>query len=123
MVLNLKPGTYVLDFLAIRKLSARVYSKQRYLPDTPVAIYRGRVATNRTFDPVTGTNTTTSPNDFAKQLFGDGTLSISPNDRWTLEIPLAENPWFTTVSPSDTTSFDGSEFGDAVISLEYSMPS
>jgi len=119
VVLNVKPGSYVLNFLAMRKLSARFYSKQRYLPTTPVALYRGRVSTNRTFDPSTGANTTVSPNALATQMFGDGTITISPDDRWTLELPLTENPWFRTVSASDIAAFDGSELGDAVISLEY----
>jgi peptidoglycan hydrolase-like protein with peptidoglycan-binding domain len=119
VVLNLKPGTYLLDFLAMRKFSARFYSKQRYFPAAAVSLYRGRVSTNRTFDPVTNANTTTSPNVLTTQIFGDGTVSISPVDRWTLELPLAENLWFTTVSASDIASFDGSELDDAVISLEY----
>jgi hypothetical protein len=119
LTLKLKPGTYTLDFLAMRNLSARFYSKQRYLPATPVSLSRGRVSTNRTFDPSTGSNTTTSPNPLATQLFGDGSITISPVDRWTLELPIAENPWFTTVSPSDIAEFDGSELDDAVIELEY----
>jgi hypothetical protein len=52
-------------------------------------------------------------------MFGDGTITVSPDDRWTLELPLTENSWFTTVSASDIAGFDGSEFADAVISLEY----
>jgi len=96
-----------------------VFSRQRYLPATPVSLSRGRVSTNRTFDPSTGANTTTSPNPLATQLFGDGSITISPVDRWTLELQIAENPWFTTVSPSDIAEFDGSELDDAVIELEY----
>jgi hypothetical protein len=119
VTLKLKPGVYTLDFLAMRNLSGRFYSKQRYLPTTPVSLSRGRISTNRTFDPSTGSNTTTSPNPLATQLFGDGSITISPVDRWTLELPIAENPWFTTVSPSDIAEFDGSELDDAVIELEY----
>jgi hypothetical protein len=107
--LNLEPGTHVLDFLATRKLSARFYSKQRYLPAVPFILNRQRISTNRT-----------TPNDFTAQLFGNGNITISPTDRWTLELPLAENPWFTSVSPSDVAEFDGSELSDAVLSLEFS---
>ena len=39
------------------------------------------------------------------QLFGNGSGTISPVDRWTLELPLAENPWFTSVSSSDVAEF------------------
>lgn len=121
VVLNLKPGSYIVGFLATRKLSARFYSKQRYSPTTPVNLFRGRIATNRTFDADTSANTTTSPNAFTTQLFGDGTVTISPSDRWTLQLPLTENPWFMTVSPSDIAAFDGSELNDAVISLEFTV--
>jgi hypothetical protein len=122
VVFDLKPGSYVLNFLAVRKLSARFYSKQRYLPISPVALSRGRVSTNRTFDLATGVNTTTSPNAFSTQLFGNGTVTLSPVDRWTLELPLADNPWFTTVSPSDIAEFDGGELADAILSLEFLGP-
>jgi PKD repeat protein len=118
-LLNLKPGSYVLDFLAMRKLSARFYSKQRYFPTAPVNLYRGRISTNQTFDPATGANTTKSPSPFTTQIFGDGTVTISPVDRWTLELPLTENPWFKIVSPSDIAAFDGGELDDAVLSLEF----
>src|SRR5206468_202354 len=57
--LNLAPGSYVLDFLATRKVSARFYSKQRYLPTETVELYRGGISTNRTFDLTSGTETTT----------------------------------------------------------------
>jgi hypothetical protein len=118
-VLNLKPGFYELDFLATRKLSARFYGKQRYLPEDDVDLYRDRIATNRTFDPTTGAETTTSPNAFSTQLFGNGSVVLSPVDRWTLELPLADNPWFMSVSPSDIAEFDGGELADAILSLEF----
>jgi hypothetical protein len=117
VTLNLKPGSYVLHFLATRKLPARFYSRQRYLPMTPISLFHGRITTNQTFDLTTGANTTASPNPFTAQLFGYGT--ISPVDRWTLELPLADNPWFMTVSPADITEFDGSELVDAILGLEF----
>jgi Tc toxin complex TcA C-terminal TcB-binding domain/PKD domain len=118
-VLNLKPGSYELDFLATRKLSAHFYGKQRYVPTETVDLYRDRIATNRTFDPVTGAETTTSANAFSTQLFGNGNVVLSPGDRWTLELPLAENPWFMSVSPTDIAEFDGGELADAILSLEF----
>jgi hypothetical protein len=124
VTLKLKPGTYVLDFRATRKLPARFYGKQRYLPDAPLTLNRGRTATNRTFDTATGVETTTSLNAFGTQLFRDGNaaVTLSPVDRWTFELPLADNPWFTTVSPSDVAEFDGGELADAILSLEFVGP-
>jgi len=75
--------------------------------------------TNRTFDLATGAETTTSPNAFSTQLFGNGNVVLSPVDRWTLELPLAENPWFMSVSPTDIAEFDGGELADAILSLEF----
>jgi hypothetical protein len=122
--LKLVPGIYTLDFLATRKLSARFYSKQRYLPDDPVALNRGRIATNRTFDLKTGAETTTSLNPFGTRLFknGNAVATLSPVDRWTLELPLSDNPWFATASSSDVASFDGGELADAILSLEFMGP-
>jgi peptidoglycan hydrolase-like protein with peptidoglycan-binding domain len=121
LTLKLKPGTYLLDFLATRKLSARFYSKQRYLPAAPIVLNRDRIATNRTFDVTTGAETTASLNAFGALIFknGNATVALSPVDRWTLELPLADNPWFVTVSPSDIAEFDGGELADAILGLEF----
>jgi hypothetical protein len=121
VTLKLKPGTYVLDFLATRRLAARFYGKQRYLPASAMLLNRDRIATNRTFDVMTGAENTASLNAFSTQLFknGSATVTLSPVDRWTLELPLADNPWFTTVSPSDVAEFDGGELADAILSLEF----
>jgi hypothetical protein len=109
----------VMTFRASRNLSARFYSRQRFLPDEPVALTRMRAATNRTF--TNGAETTTQPNPLAVHVFGSNPSesTLSPTDRWTLELPLAANPCFLAVSSSDVAEFDGSEIGDAVISLEY----
>ena len=45
--------------------------------------------------------------------------TLAPVDRWRLELPLADNPWFTTVSSSDVAEFDSSELADAVLGLEF----
>jgi len=56
---------------------------------------------------------------FTTQLFGGSNGLLSPVDRWTLELPLAENPWFMKVSASDIAEFDGGELDDAILSLEF----
>jgi Tc toxin complex TcA C-terminal TcB-binding domain/PKD domain len=120
-----KPNRVVLNFLATRNLSARLYSKQRFLPAEPVSMSRLRVSTNRTFAVGGDTETTTAPNAFTKHVFGANPAqsAISPSDRWTLELPVSENPWFVAVSSSDVAEFDGSELDDAVLSLEYMVQS
>ena len=120
-----KPNRVVLSFLATRNLSARLYSKQRFLPAEAVSMSRLRISTNRTFAVGGDTETTTTPNPFTKHVFGaiPAQTIISPSDRWTLELPVAENPWFVGVSSSDVTEFDGSELDDAVLSLEYLVQS
>jgi PKD domain len=120
-----KPNRVVVDFLATRNFSARLYSKQRFLPDEAVSISRLRISTNQTFAVGGDTETTTTPNPFTKHVFGANAAQtvISPSDRWTLELPVADNPWFVGVSSSDVTEFDGSELSDAVLSLEYLVQS
>ena len=119
------PSRVVLDFRATRSLSARLYSKQRFLPADVVPMPRLRVSSNRTFAVAGDTETTTAPNPFTQHLFGTNPSQtiISPSDRWTLELPVNENPWFSGVSSSDIAEFDGSEFDDAVLSLEYTVQS
>jgi PKD domain. len=120
-----KPNRVVLDFLATTNLSARLYSKQRFLPTEAVSVPRLRISSNRTFANRGDTETTTTPNPFTKHVFGANPAQtiISPSDRWTLELPVAENPCFLGVSSSDVTEFDGSELDDAVLSLEYLVQS
>ena len=61
---------------------------------------------------------------FTKHIFGDHPqqIALSPADRWTLELPLADNQWFTTVSASDVAEFDGGELADATLTLEFLGP-
>jgi len=117
-----KGGNYTIEFLALRPLFARVYSRQNFIADSTrgVTLTRLHASTNRTFD-VNGAETTTTPDDFTKLIFAGKTLS--PDDRWTLELPLTQNPFLAGVSSSDVTQFDGSEFGDAVIRFEYDVTS
>jgi PKD repeat protein len=119
VTLNLAPGSYAIDVLVTRKLSVRFYSRQRYLPTEPVDLRRGRAATNRTFDLATGAETTASPNAFTTRLFAGGSAVLSPVDRWTLEIPVADNPWCLSVTPADVVEFDGAEYSDAILSVEF----
>lgn len=115
--LDLAPGSHVLTFVAIRDFTARVYAKQRYLPGEKLTLVHGGIATNRTFDAVSGNETTTTPNAFAVHVFGGRT--ISPVDRWTLELQVADNPFLASVSSADVAEVDASELADAVVSLEF----
>jgi hypothetical protein len=99
----------------------QVRSRSRPDPADQISLYRGRIATNRTFDLTTGVETSTSLNTFSTQLFKDGnvTVTLSPVDRWTLELSPSDNPWLMTVSPSDVAEFDGGELADAILGLEF----
>ncbi|MBA3462802.1 MAG: hypothetical protein H0T46_22795 [Deltaproteobacteria bacterium] len=114
--LSLPIGRHVLRFAASRSLSTHFFGMQRHVPTTPVVFERGRKATNRTFD-LDGNETTSAPNDFTGHVF-DGRV-ISPIDRWTLEMPIASNPWFRSVTSGDIEEVDCSELADAVIALEF----
>jgi hypothetical protein len=116
---TLDPGRYVLRVLAIRPLTARFYSQQRYAPDVHLQLNGLHLATNRTFDVATGTETTTNLNAFGQHVFGADTLS--PTDRWTLELPLDDNPALVSVSSTDVKQHDLSELADAFLALEYKI--
>ena len=66
---------------------------------------------------MTGSETTSSPNAFAVHVFGGRT--ISPVDRWTLELRVEDNPFFASVSSADVAEIDASELADAVLALEF----
>jgi Tc toxin complex TcA C-terminal TcB-binding domain len=51
----LQPGRHVLQLLATRPLRARFYSQQRFEPSSSLTLDALRLATNRTFDVITGT--------------------------------------------------------------------
>jgi hypothetical protein len=113
---ELPVGSHVLTFSAMRDLSARVYSDYRHLPDVPIAVQRGIVATNRAFD-ADGNEITVNRNTFAQHVFGDGELS--PVDRWSAELPVAENQWFASASLDDDVAFDATEIADVLLALEF----
>jgi len=116
---TLDPGRYVLRFSAIRPLTARFYSQQRYAPNVHLQLNGLHLATNRTFDVTTGTETTTNLNAFGQHVFGSGVLS--PTDRWTFELPLDDNPAVVSVSSTDVKQPDLSELADTFLALEYKI--
>jgi hypothetical protein len=113
------PGRYVLRFSAIRPLSARFYSQQRFDPAAELEMKGLRLASNRNFDLETGAETTTSPNAFAQHVFRSDVLA--PTDRWTLELPLDDNPSLLSVSSTDVKQVDLSDLSDIVLALEYEV--
>jgi hypothetical protein len=116
---TLTPGRYVLRLLAMRPLSARFYSQQRFNPASPLSMNGLRLVTNRTFNLDTGAETTTNLNAFGQHLFAQGPLA--PTDRWTLELPLSDNPAAVSVTSADVKQHDLSELSDAVLALEYEI--
>lgn len=116
---TLKPGRYVLRFIASRRLTVRFHSQQRFEPAQTFEIENLRLATNRTFDLDTGTETTTNLNAFGQHIFTANTLA--PTDRWTLELPLDENDSLVTVSSNDLKQTDLSELSDVALAIEYTV--
>jgi hypothetical protein len=114
---TLDPGRYVLRFSARRSLTVRFYSRQRNTPAPPLAFDGLRLATNRTFDVTTGTESTASLNTFGQHVFGG--VTPSPSDRWTLELPLEENSSLVSISSTDAKQYDMSELTDVFLALEY----
>ncbi len=117
---TLKPGRYVLRFAARRPLKAHFFSQQRFRPAPSLAMNGLHLASNRTFDVTTGNETTTNLNAFGQHVFGAGPSAIfSPTDRWTLELPLDDNPCLVSVSSADTKQHDLGELSDVFLALEY----
>ena len=106
----------MLWFSAVRPLTARFHSRQRFAPAAPLAIEALRLATNRTFDVTTGAETTASLNAFGQHVFGPG--FPSPLDRWTFELPLEDNPAAVSVSATDARQHDLSEL-TVFLALEF----
>jgi hypothetical protein len=117
---TLGKGRYVLRLTAIRPLVARFFSQQRHDPTTEVAFDGLHLATNRTFD-VTGAETTSTLNEFGMQVFKQfpAPETLSPIDRWTLDLALDENPCLVSVSAADARQHDLGELSDVFLSLEY----
>ena len=119
---TLDPGRYVLRFSAIRPLTARFYSQQRFTHTAPLPLKGLLLTTNRTFDVVTGAETTVNLNAFGQHVFGPGAgATLSPTDRWTLELPLEDNPCLVSVTSIDHKQHDLGELRDVFLALEYKV--
>lgn len=118
---DLLPGTYLVSFTAVRDLTARIYSRQRFDPDQQIPLKTLRVRSNRVFEldgtEITGDPPHDPPNTLTNHLFAAG--PISPVDRWTLELSLADNPFLRSVTPNDNEQVELGEIDDAVLLLEY----
>ena len=118
---DLQSGDHTLFFSAVRPLKARAYSTQRHVTE-PVFDFGGlSLTSNRRFDQngteITGVTPNPQPNLVAKHLFGNGALS--PVDEWTIELPLADNPFLRSVSATDVEQYDLAQIQDVVLALEY----
>ena len=119
-VFVLEPGRHELTVTAARPLTGRFHSRQVYLPSVDLAMDHLRLATNRTFDPGTGAETTTTLNAFGQHLFGSAD-ALTPVDRWTFELPAGVNPALASVTANDTLTVDLGELADAFLALEYEV--
>ncbi|HEU4713466.1 MAG TPA: PKD domain-containing protein [Pyrinomonadaceae bacterium] len=130
---DLLPGDYTLTFRAVRQLKARVACSERLFFDNLLNFDGLSLATNRSFD-ASGTETTgigenPPANKAVIHMFAETATSpdfspeLSPVNEWTLEFPLAENPFLGTVGSADTEHFGLAEIQDVVLALEYeTMP-
>jgi hypothetical protein len=123
---TLKPGNYILDFAAVRKLNFRAYSTQRYVNGAaPLPLQGLSATTNRTFDEngkeTNGTGTSPLParNELAKRLFDKG--AISPEDDWIFELIPEEILGVPAGTAIDAEELDLSEIEDVVLSMEYDI--
>jgi hypothetical protein len=122
----LKPGNYILDFAALRQLTGKVYSTQRYVKDlTPLPLTGFSVTTNRTFDETgTETNGTGMPplpacNELAKRLFDSG--AIAPADGWTFELTPEDLLGVPAGTPIGKEELDLSDVQDVILTMEYDV--
>lgn len=111
------PGRHVVIATAVRPLKARLYARQRWLPDVAITVNGLSVSTNREFDANGAPINQAAHNELAKHLFGPGPLS--PLDHWMMEFPLADNPALLAVNGVDEASVSLSWLDDALVSVEY----
>jgi hypothetical protein len=123
---TLPPGNYILNFAAMRKLTFRAYSAQRYVKDlVPLPLQGLSATTNRTFDQngneTNGTGTPPLParNELAKRLFDKG--PISPEDDWTFELIPQEILGIPAEIAIGKEELDLSDIQDVVLSMEYDV--
>jgi hypothetical protein len=122
----LKPGNYILDFAAVRKLNFKAYGAQRYVKDkAPLPLQGLSATTNRTFDEngaeTNGTGTPPLPvrNELAKRLFDRG--AISPEDDWTFELIPHEILGLPAGAAVGAEELDLSDIQDVVLLMEYDV--
>jgi hypothetical protein len=122
----LKPGNYILDFAAVRKLNFKAYGAQRYVKDmAPLPLLGLSATTNRTFDEngaeTNGTGTPPLPvrNELAKRLFDKG--AISPEDDWTFELIPHEILGLPAGTAVGAEELNLSDIQDVVLSMEYEI--
>lgn len=127
-LLEIPPGTHVVTFTAIRKLQARIYSQQRFVPDQIVELNGLSISTNRVFEldgsETTGIGQNDPPNAFTEHVFpkdqaSDQRLPLSAVDNWTLELPFDDNPFLRSVTSNDNVEMELDDIADAVLMLEY----
>jgi Tc toxin complex TcA C-terminal TcB-binding domain/PKD domain len=114
--LALKHGNYSLSFAAVRKLTFRAYSHQRYDPSQALTLTGLTAATNRT------EATSSSGSDFnplAKLFFEKG--EISPQDDWYFELLPEEILGLEGGAVIGTEQLDLSGIQDVVLSMEYDV--
>lgn len=118
---DLQPGDYVVSFMVVRVLKGCLYATQHQFSGPALAFNGLSLASNRRFDlngsDITGTGTNLPANLMTTQLFTNGALS--PVDKWTVELPLFDNPCLRSVSATDVEQYDLAEIQDAVLVLEY----
>jgi Tc toxin complex TcA C-terminal TcB-binding domain/PKD domain len=122
----LKPGNYILDFAAVRKLNFKAYGAQRYVRESGSLPLQGfSAATNRTFNEngaeTNGTGTPPLPvrNELAKRLFDKG--AISPEDDWTFELIAQEILGLPAGTAVGAEELELSDIQDVVLSMEYDI--
>jgi hypothetical protein len=121
----LKPGNYILDFAAVRKLNFKAYGAQRYVKGlAPLPLQGLRATTNRTFNEngaeTNGTAAQPLPrNELAKRMFDKG--AISPEDDWTFELIPQEILGLPAGTAVGAEELDLSDIQDVVLSMEYEI--
>lgn len=119
---DLAPGKYAVLFTASRNLTARIYSRQRYVPERQILLTGFQVATNREFDTAGTEVNVTQRNAFAAYLFDSSQdMPVFPVSLWNVEIRVSptENAFLQGVTDTDDPVLLLDNFDDVVIAMEY----
>ncbi len=116
---DLKPGTYVMAFTAIRDLKAHIYSHQQFGTQQSFTLNGLRITSNREFE-LDGSETTVAPNELTGHFFSG--VPLSPVDEWTVEVRLEDNSFLKGIGQNDIEKFEAGEIADAALILEYEVP-